>query len=125
MAKHNKFKNIATEKPKVSRDFGDDPDAKRKEDIKSAEHRTKLLVHWIFRILIVGGVIFVLALFFFILPLSAMDLAYDNPLLPLQRWAVAFLSTAWTAGIALLTLVITDLMKKLFDILKKHVHPND
>ena len=103
----------------------EDPDAVRTEDMKRLEHITKKVVHIIFRVLIVGLVLFLLALFFLILPITAMTLEPYSRWLPFQRWAVAFLSTAGTAGIALLTVIITDLLKRAFDFFKKSVYPKE
>jgi len=125
MDENNKFKNITAIKPETYKDFGDDPDAKRKEQLKSEEHRTKVLVHWIFRILIVSAVIFLLVLFFVILPISEMYFKYYSFWYPFHRWSVAFLSTAGTAVIALLTLAVSDLLKRVFDHLKNRAYIKD
>jgi len=123
MDKNNKFEMVNPVKPKVHTGFGDDPDSKRKEALKTEEHRTKVLMHWIFRLLLIGMALFLIILFFVILPITEMSLNYGSVWYSFQRWSVAFLSTAGTAGIALLTLTVSVVLKELFERLKERVFP--
>ena len=126
MSERNKFENVSDARPKIRENYGEDPyKAERIEDLRRAGHKTKMLAHWIFRLLLIFAVIILLAVFFVILPISEMTLSAYSRLLSFQRWSIAFLSTAGTAGVALLTVIIADLMKKAFDFAKKHLYPPD
>ena len=120
----NKFNRIAEIKnPNIKKEYGEDPDNKRIEQLKSAEHTTKMMVHYIFRISIVIFFLFVLALFFFLLPMSQLELSETSRWIRVQKWVRAFISSSSTAGIAILTVIATDLAKRTFDFFKKFVYP--
>ena len=126
----SRFDEIKTSKkiskigiPIGKKEHGTDPENKRIEELKSAEHTTKMMVHWIFRILIILFVLFVISLFFFLLPMSQIELDETSRWIPMQRWTRAFLNSSGTAGIAILTVIATDLTKRGFDLLKRLVYP--
>ena len=122
-----KFKELS----RITKAAGDpakdrDLDAERREDIKQLGHATKKWLHWTFRIMVVVGlVVFLPFLLFAIGPVSYMELEHDSRWIPFQRWAVSFLSTARTAIIALLTIIVTDLLKRFFSLYRKSIYPED
>ena len=127
----NKFENALDNpninKPEQPPNFGDDPDAQRKEARKKAWHLNILLLHWVARVLVIGFVLFFLLLFFVILPVSQMtfDSYTSGFMLAFHEWSVAFVYTSTTAFIALATLIVSDLLKKFFDYLKPHINKKE
>jgi len=119
MDKKDKLKDIAAIKPEKPIDFGDDADSKHKKELDAVKHQNALWLHKTWPWLIKGIMVFLLLLFFIILPLSEMTLKYSNFWEGARDWSRAFLSTASTAAIALATLFISDLVKRVFDYIKK------
>jgi len=119
MDEQNKFKNIIVNKPKNPKDLGDDPDAKRKEELKDADHKNSLWLRKFFRPLVVAMGMFLVVLYFVILPVSVMEFKNYNFWEVFGDWSRAFIITGRTTAIALATLVVSDLLKKLFDYIKK------
>ncbi|MCL2526980.1 MAG: hypothetical protein FWE42_01080 [Defluviitaleaceae bacterium] len=113
------YKNISAEKPVDYTTVGDDPDAKRKEEKAEAVHSN---IIWIYKVLpkaAVAVLIFLLVLFVAILPLSVMELSDYSRLRLLQEWSVAFISTGSTAGATLITLIVYEVVKRVFRFLEK------
>ncbi|MCL2519922.1 MAG: hypothetical protein FWE37_02815 [Spirochaetaceae bacterium] len=125
MNHENEFGKFTSGKSNISDKIGDDPDYGRKEAIKNAGHKTKLLLHRIHKIAIIFILIFLPILFLFILPVSEMTFGDDKAQPFFQRWSIAFLSTSRTAGIALATVIMADLLKKFFDFAKKYANNED
>jgi len=113
------YKNITAEKPVDYTTVGDDPDAKRKEEKAEAMHGN---IIWLYKVLpkvAVAVLVFLLILFVAILPLSAMELSDNSRLRLLQEWSVAFISTGSTAGVTLITLIVYEVVKRMFSFLEK------
>lgn len=124
MKKFNQLSRIKKTESGATKDR--DLDAERLEDLKQLGHTTKKWVHWTFRFLIIVGLaVFLPSLIFVIWPISYMELEYGSPWIPFQQWAISFLATARTAGIALLTIIVTDLLKRAFDFYKKSLYPDE
>ena len=124
MKKFSELTKIA--KTESSTGMERDPDAERREDLKQLGHTTKKWVHWTFRALaIVGLAVFLPLLVFVIGPVAFMELEYGSRWIPLQRWAISFLLTARTAGIALLTIIVTDLLRRAFNLYKKSIYSDE
>jgi len=99
-----------------------------KRDIKEQEYGFYLTIYkslkWIYFI----GLIFLLLLFFVFLPLTEMkifDVAgnriLNGRLKLIQEWARAFIYTSSTVLIGLGTILLSIMVKKIFDIAKKQV----
>jgi len=99
-----------------------------KRDIKEQEYGFYISVYkslkWIYFI----GLIFLLLLFFVFLPLTEMKIfdATGNRILIgrlrlIQEWARAFIYTSSTVLIGLGTILLSIMVKKIFDIAKKQV----
>ena len=116
----DKFSRINAAKPSNPIDYCEDPDSIRKEEKKEALHHNWLLFQkWLPRFTI-ALIVFSVILFFIILPISEMSPEFENAWDVIQDYARAFIKTSKTAGIALATLLLSDLMKHLYDYIKKN-----
>ena len=99
-----------------------DEEAKRKrdEELDVAKHKNQLALHKYIRPFAAVAVAFLLLLFFGILPISEMRPTHTGAWDIIQDYARAFLSTGRTIGIALATLIVSDLMKRVYHYLKEH-----
>ena len=111
-------------KPPPLKNASDDPDAKDKAELKGERHKIALLVHKVFRGLVIALVPFTIILLFIILPVSEMPIEDGSRFSAFRDWSIAFISTTRTAGIALATIVVSALLKKLWDYLEKHFRDN-
>ena len=114
----DKFGSIKASKPVVVNDYGDDPDAKRKEQLKDIKHRNSI---WFYRSLpwiIWFFLAFLVILFFIIFPLSEMSLDYNSAMEAIKDYCIVFLSTSKTIGIALATLIVSDIIKRIISYIK-------
>lgn len=101
---------------------------KRQEEIKKTKSEFYLLLYRSLKPLYFFGLAFLFMLFFIILPLSEMNF-YDennvrileNELQVFQEWARTFLQTSTFALIGLATLIVSDILKRLFEFSKKQV----
>ena len=113
----DEFDKIVIIEPEITEDFGDDPDSKRKEELKGARHKNTLLFHkWLPRF--VGAFIAVVVIMLFvILPISEMHYYYSSFWEGIRSYTRALRST----GIILATIVVTNLSNKLYEYIRKHV----
>lgn len=123
MDDRDKYEDIfgIPKKPENDRHFGEDPNATRKEELNTIKHRN---VMWFYKwqpFVLVGGALFLILLFFVIMPLaemfpeSTMPLEYKSFWEIFREWSRAFQVTGRTAFIALTTLVVSDLLKRLIE----------
>jgi len=118
MDKDTKKTNIQfnADKPDGGKSFSADPQA---EEINQLRHRNSVMLYKLSPVLVIMGLLFLVVLFFLILPISEMSLTYNNFFWEgFQEWARAFLQTSRTIGIALATLIVSDLLRKVYGLLK-------
>jgi len=121
-------------KANIIKKMGKDPETKSEkklkhiDEIEDEKHNFYLLLYgslkWIFRF----GVIFLLLLFFVILPISEMEFYTQQGARLvrswigwIQEWARAFIQTSSTVLIGLATLIVSVVLTKLFEFAKRKV----
>jgi len=70
-------------------------------------------------ILIIFGVLFLLILFFVILPFSIIELGAENWSARIQNYSVALLSALGSLGITIVAVLISELIKQVFTAIRK------
>jgi len=113
---------IKTDKPILFKDYGEDPDAKRKEEVKDAIHKNWLLFHKWLPIFSMGLLILLIILTFGILPISEMSTEFDNTWEVVVNYTQSFREVNRTIGIALATIIVSDLLKRLYEYIKENVN---
>ena len=94
----------------------EDKEKQREDEIKEMKHTNRKLIVWIARAIIILGAIFLVALFFVILPISQMGDEYARIWDAIRSWSNAFLGSGRTIGVTILAIIISDVLKKLFPI---------
>ena len=116
----NKYDRVIVNKPEIHTSYGEDPDARREEEMKAIKHSNALLFHrWLPKFTIFAFV-FLSALIFVILPISEMSSEFENVWDVIRNYSSAFLTANRTIGIAIATLVVSNAMKRLYDYIKDH-----
>ena len=122
----DEFDKIVIDKPEKTEDFGDDPEAKRKRElIRDIRLKNSLFFHKnlpLFAKLFIG---FIFLLFFVILPISEMQSCFNSAWEVVRDYTRAFIVTGRTALIALATIIVSDLLKRLYPYIIKHSDRDD
>ena len=98
------------------------PEEKQREnELEGMRHVNKKLIIFGMRILIATSIFFLVILIFVILPISQMGEEYDRPWDAIRSWATAFVNTGSTLGLTILAIVISDLVKNIYAIVKDSI----
>ena len=116
-----KYSDIKATRPTTYTNVGEDPDAKRKEERADAMHKFIMWLYGALPLFTMLVFIFLLLLFFVILPMSEMTLGYESFSQGFRDWTRAFIATASTAGVTLVTLIVYEIVKRTFKFLELFV----
>ena len=103
-------------------DIHADPDSRRDEAVKEAKHKNILFFHRAFP-LFVGLLLFLLLfLLFILLPFSAMEHGFNGGIFDfVVMYSRAFRESTRTIFIAVATIIVSDLLKRFYDYIKRHI----
>ena len=108
-----KINEKAARKPADGKDYGEDPNARRFEEKAEIRHRNALLFHKALPIVVAAIVIFLIFLLFIVLPVAHME---ENANI---GYFGALIATGRGIFMALLTIVLSDFLGRLYKYIKK------
>ena len=103
-----------------------DPDAKRREELKGVWHNFLLNMYKILPYAItVFSFIFLLLLFFIIMPFSEMHLDSENWQQWMRDYSRAFITALGSFGVTVVAVLVSELLKYAYRLLKKTASTQD
>ena len=97
-----------------------DPDAQRDEEWKGERHKIRLaLLRKLPYVIIIFGTVFLILLFFVIMPFSEMNLDAGNWQEWLRDYSQAFIAALGSFGVTVLAVLVSELLKYGYQLIKQ------
>ena len=117
MDEKEKLNQLHAVVPNVS-EVKEDPDNTLEAEIRRVKRENLKKLYKALPWAVGAGLTFLIALFFLILPVSEMELGHTGFIAWFRAWARAFVYTASTAGIAIATLIVSNLLNRLYAFIR-------
>ena len=133
MDEESKFKNIIADKAKDSvelltsnpedpyADPNANPDIRRAEEKKEQDHKNVLFFKKALPLITVAGFLAIILTILVILPISEMSEDFDSVWGVIQDYSRALRVSTTTIIIAVITVIVSDLLKLFYAYIKKHL----
>ena len=104
-------------------DVNADPDIRRNEEVKAAKHGNILFFHKAFTTLVITLIILIIIILFVLLPFSEMDneTEFRGFINFMLVYSSAFIESTSTIFITVATIVISDLLRRLYTYIKQNI----